>query len=213
VFGYADYADGPSRSLFGGPLAGRTLIPLSTLADSPMEVRPSARGKYPVWVRPDPGAGRPTCAALGRVRDVVEEWVGLHPRSFPPVVFHYAWGESRDGDPRGPARELMAVATEDGTVLVLNCLLAAPPGEVVAYPADASECPGELAGRLFEMSSVLPDPIAGRAGMASDRPVRRGARGLVLNAGPEQAGTLVHMFSRLLDVGTMPARNLPDGLR
>lgn len=207
VFGY-----GPIQSLFGGPLTGRTLVPLGELAHNPLDIRRNERMRYPVWVQPQKGGTLPTCSALRHCHEIIEDWTMLHPRSFPPVVWHYTQDGANDGDPRDAARELMSLKTDDGNLLLLNCYVAASARECVAYPDESTELPNGFARQLFDMSSELPEAIVARARSAG-LSVRTGSRGLVFNAGFESLKSPVDLFLRMLNVGTCVLTNLPQHLR
>ena len=89
------YGEGVGSAL-GGPLTGQDLLPISQVADNParVEERPQlisdgAGGlvertiKFPVWLDPVATGGTPMCAALGRVRDLVQRVDGPVQGFFP----------------------------------------------------------------------------------------------------------------------------------
>src|SRR5215210_3232107 len=69
--------------------------------------------RFPVWVHPQAEGGTPMCRALGRVREILQGWLGAHPRGFPPTVLHLTDGESSDGDPVEAGQAVMSLGTED----------------------------------------------------------------------------------------------------
>ena len=107
----------------------------------------------PVWVDPRAEGGTPMCHMLYHAHQILAEWIGQHPRSFPPIVVHITDGESQDGNPIPYADALKSLATEDGNVLLFNCHLsmtAADPVHVsrpptwacpTSWPRRCSTCP------------------------------------------------------------------------
>ena len=76
----------------GGALSGLTVAPVSAVADNPARIEsgyrrvPDGAGgfvempvRFPVWVHPQAEGGTPMCRALGRVREIIEGWLGAHP--------------------------------------------------------------------------------------------------------------------------------------
>ena len=69
-------------------------------------------------------------------------------------------GDATDGDPEPVAQEIMALATNDGNVLIYNAHLSEMSAMPVQYPSEESEVPpDEYAARMFRMSSVFPDQV------------------------------------------------------
>jgi hypothetical protein len=179
-----------------GPLSGRELVSIAEVADYParIEIRSKTVGdasgqtstspvRFPIWVDPKSENGTPMCQALQRAKDLAAEWVSDHPRSFPPTVLHLTDGESNDGNPITLAREIKAVATTDGNVLIFNCHTSTNRAAKVEYPADPACLPDEFARLLWEMSSILPDRFR-RTAMDLGLTLDEGAAGFVFNADP-----------------------------
>jgi hypothetical protein len=192
------------ESAFGGPLAGRALVPLPELRDSPIAVRevaspdvggPAARA--PVWVEPVHGYRTPMCEAIAVAGQHVYEWTQTHPESFPPIVINITDGMVTDSPFEGAslnewAGRLTGVSTIDGAALLFNIFLAPESGTVMLPPSDAGlPIPGP---DLFQISSVLPPPMIRNAQSSGIMP-EPGARGFAFNADPT---TLV----KFLEIGT-----------
>ncbi len=183
------------ESALQGPLAGKTLVSISEIGNQP--VRIDSRNQFipdeetgemielpcefPVWVDAKAEGGTPMCHMLYRAHEILNQWIGEHPRSFPPIVVHITDGESQDGDPIPYADAVKGLATEDGGVLLFNCHLSMTAADPFMFPAGEEGLPDELARVLFRMSSVLPDPFY-RHGTMEGFPLQPNARGMAFNA-------------------------------
>lgn len=207
---------------FVGELAGRPLVGIPELYDHALierRVRKTIQDdgagglteadveiRVPVWYRPpDPGqmAGRPTCAALTKVHDILVRWIESHPYSVPPVVIHLTGGEPTDGNPEAVARQIGELQTAGGRVPLLNGHLAGGAATApVLFPHDESQLSGDYGRVLFRVSSRLPEPFraaAERRGHA----VAPGAVGLAFNAGRDELTALLSL-ALPPPVGTAP---------
>ncbi len=180
----------------GGALAGRTVVPVSAVADNPARIESGYRRvpdgvggyvetpvRYPVWVHAHAEGGTPMCRALGRVREIVEGWLSAHPRGFPPTVLHLTDGESSDGDPTQDGEALTSLGTDDGRVLLFNCHVSSSRARKVEYPSSESVLSDGFARTLFQISSPLPENFLGAAQQLGV-PAAPGSRGFVFNADP-----------------------------
>ena len=203
------YGSGVQPAL-AGALAGRELVPISELADNPArvdtrnkKVSDGAGGlveqqvRFPIWIDASSGGGTPMCEALALATKVVEEWVSVHPNSFPPTVLHLTDGESTDGDPTQAGRKITNLRTSDGSVLLYTCHVSSKSGGKVEYPSGDSSLPDDFAKTLFSMSSRLPDSFT-KAAVQQGIKADEGARGFVFNG---DAASVVQFF----DIGTRPA--------
>jgi hypothetical protein len=202
-------------SAFQGPLAEESLVPISRIHQSPLRVMDKTQRVFdqetgemaefpiqvPVWVEPVYAGGTPMCNALHHSYQLLEQWIGSHRNSFPPILVHITDGESFDGDPIPYAEAIRAnLATENGNVLFFNCHLSMTAADKILFPSGAELLPDKLAQDLFKMSSVLPGPIFDRA-VTEGFPLEPNARGFVFNA--DLVGLL-----QFLDMGTRVAKNL-----
>ena len=197
VFGYrTDQNANPIiESALSGPLAGRTLVSIAEIGNSPARIDNRTQSfpdeetgeiievpcEFPVWVDPVCEGGTPMCHTLYRAHEVLTEWIGRHPHSFPPIVIHITDGESQDGDPIPYAESIKRLTTDDGNVLLLNCHLSMTAAEPFMFPSRSTGLPDQLAKVLFEMSSLLPEPFARHAQMEGFQ-LQPGARGMAFNA-------------------------------
>lgn len=178
-----------------GSLAGRKFVSITEIGANPARI--DTRNQFipdeetgemievpcevPVWVDPVTEGGTPMCHMLYHAHQMLTEWIGQHPRSFPPIVVHISDGESQDGDPIPYAEAVKKLGTEDGTVLLFNCHLSMTAADPFMFPSSAEGLPDDLARVLFEMSSVLPDPFFRHATMEGFQ-LQPGARGMAFNA-------------------------------
>jgi hypothetical protein len=116
-------------------------------------------------------------AALGHCRRVAAAWAADNPGSFPPVVLNLTSGRSCDGDPKEAARELTAVATADGNLLLFNCVLGAG-GDPVVAPDE----PPAGAEAIFRMSSPMPESLRQKSEMQG-KPLAAAARCFTVDEG------------------------------
>ncbi|MEW6303426.1 MAG: VWA domain-containing protein [Verrucomicrobiota bacterium] len=192
---------------FSGPLAGRDIVPISEIANSPARVEERVKQiddgaggnitqkvKFPVWFEPTAKGTTPMGAALDLAHHLLGSWVSAHQFSYPPIVINISDGEATDFGPVPQAQALTNLATSDGNVLLLNCHISSQPVAPIVFPDTDADLPDEFARTLFSVSSKLPDRM------------RDMARAENFNLGPEARGfafnaDLVELI-RFLDIGT-----------
>jgi hypothetical protein len=195
---------------FGGSLAGKDLVSITEVADSPAKVLDRTKKvedgtgglveqtvKFPIWFEPVANGATPMCQALTRAQGIISNWVGKHEASFPPIVINITDGEATDGDPSIPAASLTSLSTNDGNVLLFNVHISGASGVAMDFPDSESELPDDHAKLLFGMSSVLPDYMRNMAQQESI-PVSDRTRGFVFQ------GDMTSVI-RFLDIGTRPS--------
>ena len=210
VLGYGESV-GPA---FSGPLAGRPLVKISEVADSPARVEtrtrriPDGAGglveeqvNFPVWFDAVNKGGTPMSQAFRRAHEILLEWVAQHPTSFPPILVHLTDGESTDGDPTPAAQAVQGLSTGNGGALVYNCHISSDRAPKVLFPGGPEELPpAKFAPLLFGISSELPSSLADAA-RAEQLTTSQRPRGFVFN------GDLVDVI-RFLDIGTRATAQL-----
>jgi hypothetical protein len=191
-----------------GALAGRMLVSIRDISENPawFEQRTqqffdeetgemmSQPVEIPVWVEAKAEGGTPTCSALHKAYDIVEQWIRDHPQGFPPVIIHITDGESQEGDPRPYAEPLRELETEGGHVLLFNCHVGTESAQPIMFPASAEVLPDDLARMLFDMSSVVPDELWAIV-RSRDSWVEPGARGLIFSADPVQLNKFIRVVT------------------
>ncbi len=136
--------------------------------------------EVPVWVDPKAKGGSPMCHVLYRAHETLNEWIGHHHNSFPPIVVNITDGRSQDGDPTPYAEAVRALSTNDGNVLLMNCHLSTTAADPLLFPTGEKGLPDELAWVLFRTSSVLPEPFH-RYAVTEEVPLQKNARGMAFN--------------------------------
>jgi hypothetical protein len=196
---------------FGGALSGKELVPIGDIANLPVRIEERAKKiddgagglvdqkvRFPIWFDATTGGGTPMCQALGQGKRVLQQWLTEHASGFPPIVIHITDGESTDGDPSEAMRELTALSSSDGNVLLFNLHLSSNPSAVsVGFPDSASQLPDQFARTLFEGASSL-TPFMRTVAAEHGFGLGEGAKSFVLNA------ELVLMI-QALDIGTRPS--------
>ncbi|MEM3486403.1 MAG: hypothetical protein QXI12_12375 [Candidatus Methanomethyliaceae archaeon] len=207
VIGYG-MSVGPA---FSGALAGRKLIPISEIANSPARIEERTKKvsdgagglvdqtiKFPVWFDPVASGGTPMCAALNLAKEIVQDWIAEHPSCFPPIVINITDGEATDGNPIGPANEIRGLTTSDGNVLLFNIHLSSIRVTPIEFPSNEEPLPDAFARLLFNMSSVLPPHLQNAAKQDGYDKITEASRGFVFNAD-------IVAVIRFLEIGTRPS--------
>lgn len=197
-------------SAFGGPLAGRDLVPISEIGNSPARLDERTRERedgaggivkekfrFPIWFEPVANGGTPMSQALSRAREIIDGWLRQHPECYPPIVVNITDGESTDGDASGPARNLRQLKSSDGEVLLLNVHMSSTRATPIEYPDSDAALPDQFAKLLYEMSSIL-TPGMRAAAQQEGINTSDATRGFVFNA------DMVSMI-KFLNIGTRPS--------
>jgi hypothetical protein len=197
------------ESAFGGGLTGRGITPLSELASAPLDIREeptvdasTVKTRMPVWVEPVSGYRTPMCEAIAVAGAHIFEWIDDHPYSFPPIVINITDGLVTDSPYDGAdldewARRLRTMETADGPTLLFNVFLSSE-GEPAFFPTIGHAFP-DPGPQLFEMSSVLPDPMV-RNAQGAGVVVQRGARAMCFNADLEALVKFLEIGTRAADL-------------
>jgi hypothetical protein len=195
---------------FGGSLAGRDLVPISEVGNSPARLDERTRErddgaggilkekvKFPIWFEPVANGGTPMCQAITRAKEILEGWLRQHPDAFPPIVVNITDGEATDGDPTAVAEALRKLRSSDGEVLLLNVHLSSQRSAPVEFPDTDALLPDQFAKLLFRMSSQL---TPGMRTTAQQEGIKTsdGTRGFVFNA------DMVAVI-KFLNIGTRPS--------
>jgi hypothetical protein len=195
---------------FGGSLAGKDLVPISTIADSPVEIEERTKKvedgagglveqkiRFPIWFKPVANGGTPMIQVLTKAQRIIEQWLSQHPDGFPPIIINITDGETTDGDPLKASEQVRALKSSDGNVLLFNVHISSIEGTKFEFPNSENELPDQYAKLLFKMSSELPEHIHTAAEQEGYR-VTPQSRGFVFNA------DIVSVI-RFLDIGTRPS--------
>jgi hypothetical protein len=192
---------------FTGALAGRSLVPISEVADSPARVEERTKKvddgagglvdqtvKFAVWFEPVADGGTPMCQALDQAHQLMQDWVYRHSDSYPPIVINITDGEATDGNPTTHAKDIAGLSTSDGNVLVFNCHITTREDNAIVFPNDSSALSDEYGKMLFGMSSRLPENLR-QAARSEGFDLGEQARGFAYQADLRE-------LIRFLDIGT-----------
>lgn len=197
-----------------GALGGRELVSISDIAANiarmdqidkvdvdeetgEMHVTPTER---PIWIDPKTQGATPICSAIVKACEIIDGWIPNHSTSFPPIVINITDGESSEGDPLPYAETLKQRRTDDGEVLFFNCCLSSTPSDKFMFRGNGEIMPDQFARTLFQMSSILPEPMV-KLARARKQELEPNARGMAYNA------DMVDLIN-FLDMGTTPASDL-----
>jgi len=153
-----------------------------------------------VFVKPIASGGTPMAEAFQKAYVEAEQFIQNNPNSFPPIVINITDGEPNDCNDgfkysKSEAEKLKQLKTSDGNLILMNAHIANVSGLTLNLPNTKEAIQGnQYAEFLFDISSVLPEPLANNA-KGCGFPVQDNARGFVFNADAE---TLV----RFLNFGT-----------
>ena len=206
VLGYGgDMTANRVEPAFSGALAGRALVPIGEIANSPARIDERAKKvddgagglveqkiKFPIWFEPVANGGTPMCQAFTRAHSILQGWIGQHTASFPPIVINIT-----DGDPAGAAQMVKSLVTNDGQCLLFNIHISSKGAAPLEFPDSESGLPDEFSRLLFNMSSLLPAYMQAMARQEGIRATEM-TRGFVFNA------DMVAVI-RFLDIGTRPS--------
>jgi Mg-chelatase subunit ChlD len=189
VLGYGIGEEGV-QSAFGTDLA-----PIDEIATMPkppqarVVYQPDGRGgvvereiELPIWLEPAAKGKTLMYEAFQRALEAAREWTSQHKDSFPPIIINITDGGFTKNDPTPLVFEIQELTTEAGNALVFNCHISEEQREVVMYPGPSrAENFEKRMRQLYEMSSVLPEPMRKRA-LEKGYNAEEGARGYVFNA-------------------------------
>ena len=211
VIGYGMQTAPAVGPIFTGALAGKTLVTISDIATNPARLVERTKKvsdgdgglvdsivKSPIWFEPASEGGTPMTEAFGFLKTIIEPWIQQHQQAFPPIVIHVSDGNSTDGDPSQAAKNVQSLTTTDGGVLIFNCNISSLGGNSVLFPSSTAGISDPFAEMLFNISSVLPEPMA-KAANTEGFKIEPGARGFAYQA------DLVELI-QFIDIGTKPAQ-------
>jgi len=207
IIGYGQ--GGGVVSAFEGSLSGKELVPISEIAQNPLEIlekeisvddgsggTTNQRVKFPIWLNPIADQQTPMREAFGLANKIVTNWLNQNHNCFPPIVIHITDGESTDGDPSQEMKALMSQTSADGNVLLFNVHLSSGGHtNVISFPGNQEGLPDDYAKMLFSNSSALIPNMIGIAKEDHGINLSAGARGFVFN------GDLSSLVTAL-DIGT-----------
>lgn len=197
---------------FAGSLSGKSLIPVSEIAENPARIEERAKKvsdgagglvdqnvKFPIWFESVANGGTPMTQAMTDANGILSSWLAEseHQDCFPPVVIHISDGESTDGDPSGVMTELGNLTSSDGNVILFNIHVSSSDTGSIKYPNSSEGLPDQYAQMLFDTAGHLTPFMIQTARNEYGFEMSDDARAYIFNASPDElvAG---------LDIGTRP---------
>jgi hypothetical protein len=180
-------------SAFQGSLAGRSLVPISEIANSPLRLETDGEGtQHPMWLDPFSEGSAPVHQAFQLAHQWISDWIEKNPDSFPPIVINVTDGEFDNTSlARKEAQKLLELETNDGQLLMLNAHLSNASNQEIMFPSSSNSLPDAYAKYLFDLSSLLPESLVVIAQAIGLENEGIGSRGFVYNA---NADTLVQFL-------------------
>lgn len=162
-----------------------------------IETTKTVEVKIATWVVPNASYGTPGKAAFEKARDIIENWIGSHPTSFPPILINITDGQFSDGDPTPITNDIQNLSTQDGNVLVFNIHISSDDDEnSLMFPGSDDALPSDpFAQMLFDISSTLTPGMISAAREKGFANVKDNSRGFAYNA------DIVNLIE-FLDIGT-----------
>lgn len=153
-----------------------------------------------VFAKDVANGGTPMAEAFQEAIEGARKFVAQHPNSFPPIVINITDGEPNDMvKAKVKAKDLCELATSDGNVILLNAHISTASGGKIELPSsNLGFSTNKFANFLFEISSVLPEPLAD-ATRGQGFNVESGSKGFIFNADAEA-------LIKLLNFGSAVAR-------
>ena len=114
-----------------------------------------------IWLLPRAEGNTPMKSALQKTKVLLKNWIEDHYESYPPIVIHISDGNATDINTKHElikaAQGIKSLKTEDGNVLLINCLFTQGKAKPLIFPSSKSELPdNENVSTFFEMSSEFP---------------------------------------------------------
>jgi hypothetical protein len=206
VIGYADDV----VPAFGGKYAGLSLVPITDLGAHPVRYERTFEPflddegniheiemEVPVWVDPVANGRTHMCAAFKYATQLLQDWIGRHRDSYPPIVINITDGASTDGDPTQEADALKQLRTDDGEVLLFNCHLSSSNASPLLFPDSPDGLTDEYGRLLFNISSELPSSLVEEARKQGyELNANAGVRGLCFNTRGDELIEFVEIGTR-----------------
>lgn len=150
-----------------------------------------------VFVSPKASGGTPMTEAFQQAYNGIEKFITNHPDSFPPVVINITDGEPNNSNfATAEAKKLAQLKTSDGNVIILNAHISDASAGKIELPSNNSGFSSDkFANFLFDISSVLPDPLTQSAESAGFS-IQPNARGFIFNADAEALIKLLQFGSQ-----------------
>ncbi len=177
------------------------------------EVLDSATGQYrqvtenrAFWIKPHSQGKTQMAQAFMMARDIARRWLAETPEQgqaareecFPPIIINITDAQDNGKtDPLPVTYEIRREGTRQGSTLIFNCHFTTSMGQSQIFPAHVAQvAPFDppFAAQMFEMSSIIPEPLRKNASLelGLGHEVAPGSRALVYNADPNVLVRFLH---------------------
>lgn len=201
VYGYSDsvyplLSDEPLDIPFLGDNIRGTVPIMREMLDSHTGSYRQVSENRPFWIEPHAQGKTHMAEAFSCARDVARHWLAAPPEHgqaarvecFPPVIINIT--DAQDNGSSNPVPltyEIRREGTQQGNILIFNCHFTKQMGQSCIFPASAgqvAQLDPPFAEQMFEMSSVIPEPLRKKAAaeFSLGQDVEPGARSFVYNA-------------------------------
>ncbi len=182
ILGYSDSVYpllSPSGEPVDIPFLGKnprgTVQVMRDVLDTHTNTYHSVTENRPFWIEPRSLGRTQMAEAFTRARDIAGQWLISPPEAgqaqrqecFPPIIINITDGEDNgSGNLLGVAQEIKSKGTQQGGILIFNCHFTKAIGQSCVFPGSSAELTylnSPFAQQLFEISSVIPEPLRRRA--------------------------------------------------
>ena len=139
------------------------------------------------WIEEVSNGTTSMMAALKKAKEITEKWITHHRNSFPPIILNITGGSGPDSgdmstlDLVTTVKEIQKLATSDGNVLLCNAHVSPDEQTQILYPINTHIIQNGFAERMFEISSIIPDPLVA-LGKRFGLEIQSGSRLFLFNA-------------------------------
>lgn len=151
------------------------------------------------WIEEVSNGTTSMMAALKKAKEITEKWITHHRNSFPPIILNITDGMPTDDlelvnrfecDSLGDmstldlvttVKEIQKLATSDGNVLLCNAHVSPDEQTQILYPINTHIIQNGFAELMFEISSIIPDPLVA-LGKQFGLEIQSGSRLFLFNA-------------------------------
>lgn len=181
------------RQNFEGPLAGKTLVTHTELADGALRIdeleqqEPDGVGglmtitiKKKIYVELEPTTAAPPVSAFEAAQELLTDWCSRHPDAcVAPVLVHLTRGQLTSEELAEAWDKLSSIRPAAGDVVGYHLVATEEPHSTVAFPVNDANLQTDQLKALFERSSQLLG--SERLEVSKPRLVKIDSRGLVVN--------------------------------
>jgi hypothetical protein len=156
IVGYGK-EDNVAKSGWEGQLSGKWVVPIKNIFDFPL----GQQNDKPTWIQPYASSNTPMTKAFENAKRICNDWInwGNHRDCHPPIIINISDGEATDSGNndnllRNEVEQINRLATNYGTVSILNIHISSTAGDKILFP-NAITSGDKFQRLLFDMSTPL----------------------------------------------------------